>query len=73
MSTLLLRLAAPLQAWGTDSKFETRRTNQEPSKSGVIGMLAAALGLPRDADLSALAALVFEWIVPVTFFMIFIQ
>lgn len=59
MSTLLLRLAAPLQAWGTDSKFETRRTNQEPSKSGVIGMLAAALGLPRDADLSALAALRF--------------
>ena len=26
MSTLLLRLAAPLQAWGTDSKFEVRRT-----------------------------------------------
>lgn len=59
MSTLLLRLAAPLQAWGTDSKFETRRTDQVPSKSGVIGMLAAALGLPRDADLSALAALRF--------------
>lgn len=59
MSTLLLRLAAPLQAWGIESKFETRGTNKEPSKSGVIGMLAAALGLPRDADLSALSALRF--------------
>jgi len=59
MSTLLLRLAAPLQAWGTDSKFEVRRTNREPSKSGVIGLLAAALGLRRDADLSELSALRF--------------
>ncbi len=48
MAVLLLRLAAPLQAWGADSKFETRRTNREPTKSGVIGMLAAALGLRRD-------------------------
>lgn len=59
MSTLLLRLAAPLQAWGTDSKFEVRRTNREPSNSGVIGLLAAALGLRRDADLSRLSALRF--------------
>lgn len=59
MSTLLLRLAAPLQAWGIDSKFEVRRTNREPSKSGVIGLLAAALGLRRDADLSELSALRF--------------
>ncbi len=44
MATLLLRLAAPLQAWGADSKFETRKTNREPTKSGVIGLLAAALG-----------------------------
>ena len=43
MATLLLRLAAPLQAWGADSKFETRKTNREPTKSGVIGLLAAAL------------------------------
>ena len=30
-----------------------------PTKSGVVGMLAAALGLGRDADLSALNALKF--------------
>ena len=50
MPVLLLRLAAPLQSWGMDSKFETRRTGYEPSKSGVIGLLAAALGLPRDSE-----------------------
>lgn len=44
MATLLLRLAAPLQSWGSDSKFETRKTGREPTKSGVVGLLAAALG-----------------------------
>lgn len=56
MATLLLRLAAPLQSWGADSKFETRKTNREPTKSGVIGLLAAALGLRRD-DAAGLARL----------------
>ena len=51
MATLLLRLAAPLQAWGADSKFETRKTAREPTKSGVIGLLAAALGLRREGQL----------------------
>lgn len=50
MATLLLRLAAPLQSWGIDSKFETRKTNREPTKSGVVGLLAAALGLRRDEE-----------------------
>ena len=48
MSTLLLRLAGPLQAWGTESKFETRRTEREPTRSGVVGLLMAALGCRRD-------------------------
>jgi len=48
MSTLLLRLAAPLQSWGLDNKFERRMTMREPTKSGVIGMLAAALGRRRE-------------------------
>ena len=61
MATLLLRLAAPLQAWGADSKFETRKTGREPTKSGVIGLLAAALGLRRDEteSLARLAQLQF--------------
>ena len=49
MSTLLLRLAGPMQSWGTDSKFDIRRTGREPSKSGVIGLVAAALAIVVSA------------------------
>ena len=59
MATLLLRLAAPLQAWGAESKFETRRTLHYPTKSGVIGMLAASLGFSRDHSLEILNGLRF--------------
>lgn len=59
MATLLLRLAAPLQAWGAESKFETRRTLHYPTKSGVIGMLAASLGFSRDHSLDVLNGLRF--------------
>lgn len=59
MATLLLRLAGPLQAWGAESKFEQRRTLGYPTKSGVIGMLAAALGLSRDESPEKLNALRF--------------
>ena len=48
MGTLLLRLTAPLQAWGDESKYDIRATRNEPTKSGVIGMLADALGYRRD-------------------------
>lgn len=59
MTVLLLRLAGPMQSWGTSSRFTTRETRLEPSKSGVLGLLAAAQGRPRDSDLSDLAALRF--------------
>ncbi|WP_433515379.1 type I-E CRISPR-associated protein Cas5/CasD [Nonomuraea sp. CA-143628] len=53
-ATLLIRLAGPLQAWGTGSRFLHRDTDPErPTKSGVIGLLAAADGHNRnqhDAD-----------------------
>lgn len=55
---LLLRLAAPLQSWGESGVLNRRDTRPEPTKSGVIGLLAAALGLPRDADLTDLTSLV---------------
>ncbi len=51
MSVLLLRLAGPLQSWGTQSRFRVRDTGREPSKSGVIGLLCTALGRPRTAPL----------------------
>ncbi|MFE7138950.1 type I-E CRISPR-associated protein Cas5/CasD [Streptomyces sp. NPDC057644] len=59
MSVLLLRLAGPLQAWGSAARFTRRTTENAPTKSGVIGLLAAAQGRRRDADLSDLAALEF--------------
>lgn len=50
MSTLLLRLEGPMQSWGTTSRFTERDTGLEPSKSGVIGLLCAALGKPRREE-----------------------
>ena len=47
-ATLLLRLAGPMQSWGLDSRFDQRDTGLEPSKSGVLGLVCAALGKPRD-------------------------
>lgn len=48
MPTLLLRLAGPMQSWGTTSRFDQRDTGKEPSKSGVVGILAAAMGIDRE-------------------------
>lgn len=59
MSVLLLRLEGPLQAWGSAARFARRTTENAPTKSGVLGLLAAAQGRGRDADLSDLAALRF--------------
>lgn len=59
MATLLLRLAGPLQSWGVESKFEIRRTMNFPTKSGIIGMLAAALGYSRENSLDELNKLKF--------------
>lgn len=50
MKTALLKFSGPLQSWGTDSHFETRHTDTHPSKSGVIGMIAAGLGYGREED-----------------------
>ena len=55
--TLLIRLAGPMQSWGTQSRFTDRDTGLEPSKSGVIGLLCAALGRPRSEPVDDLAAL----------------
>lgn len=57
--TLLLRLSAPLQSWGSESMYDNRETDPMPTKSGVIGMLAAALGRKRGAALDDLRELRF--------------
>ena len=55
----MLRLAGPMQAWGDSSRFVTRGTRQEPTKSGVLGLLAAAQGRRRTDPIEDLAKLNF--------------
>ncbi len=50
MTCLLLRLAGPMQSWGTRSRFTERDTEREPTKSGLIGLCCAALGIDREED-----------------------
>lgn len=57
MPTLLLRLAGPMQSWGTTSRFDERDSQLEPSKSGVLGLVCAALGRDRAEPVDDLAAL----------------
>ncbi|MFC6180753.1 type I-E CRISPR-associated protein Cas5/CasD [Lactiplantibacillus daowaiensis] len=47
MKTLTIRFAAPLQSYGNEASFNYRTTNPYPTKSAVIGMVAAALGYQR--------------------------
>jgi CRISPR system Cascade subunit CasD len=49
-SILLLRLEGPLQSWGTRSRWDVRDTGDEPTKSGVIGLLGCALGYGRGDE-----------------------
>ena len=53
-NTLLLRLTGHLQAWGGRGRFAVRDTALTPTKSGIVGLLCAALGQPdRRVALSA--------------------
>ena len=57
MAVLLLKFAAPLQAWGDAARFVRRTTRREPTKSGVVGLLASALGRGREEPVEDLAQL----------------
>lgn len=51
---LALLLDGPMQSWGHSSRFERRTTALHPTRSGVVGLIAAALGIdqhgPDEAD-----------------------
>ena len=59
MHTLLIPLAGPMQAWGSRSRFDDRDTHLEPTKSGVLGLVCAALGRDRAESIADLEALLF--------------
>jgi len=57
-----LVLDGPLQSWGFASRFQRRTTGLHPTKSGVVGLICAAMGLAKGSPeervtLPALAAL----------------
>ena len=59
---MALLLEGPMQSWGIDSRFNRRATELFPSKSGIIGLLAAAMGVDKyveseSADIQKLASL----------------
>jgi CRISPR system Cascade subunit CasD len=54
---LLIPCVGPMQSWGTRSRFQERDTEREPSKSGLIGLICAALGRDRNETVEDLAAL----------------
>lgn len=54
-NTIFLRLEGPLQSWGERARWSVRDTASEPTKSGIVGLLACSLGLHDDSDLRSLS------------------
>ena len=50
MKTILLKLSGPMQSWGSDSHFNQRYTHYHPSKSAIVGIMAASLGYRKSDD-----------------------
>ena len=47
---IALRLEGALQSWGDHSKWDERDSGSFPSKSGVVGLIACAMGLERGSE-----------------------
>jgi CRISPR system Cascade subunit CasD len=45
---LILRLDGPMQAWGTHTYEDSRPSNNFPTRSGLLGLIGACLGLDRQ-------------------------
>ena len=63
IATVVLRLAGPMQAWSRQARSHggggRRPTQDHPTKTGVVGLVANALGRDRADDITDLAALTF--------------
>ncbi len=55
MNTLFLRLEAPLQSWGERGQWSVRDSATEPTKSGIVGLLACASGINSDRQIHDLS------------------
>jgi len=49
---LILRLDGPMQSWGTHTYEDYRPSNLFPTRSGLVGLLAACLGIERSDHVS---------------------
>jgi CRISPR system Cascade subunit CasD len=47
---LAILLDAPMQSWGSSSRFTRRETEAFPTKSALLGLLAAAAGIDKNAS-----------------------
>lgn len=61
-SFLAFQLDAPIQSWGIASRYQHRESESFPTKSGITGILSAALGIDKhapgeDAAIATLAEL----------------
>lgn len=59
MKSLMLKFTGPMQSWAQDSRYRTREAGTAPTKSGVLGLLAAAQGRRRCDPVEDLAKLEF--------------
>jgi len=57
MSCLLMQFVAPMQSWGSRSRFQERDTEREPTKSGVLGLVCTAIGRDRKESIDDLVLL----------------
>lgn len=48
LRTIVMIFKGPLQSYGTGSHFEIRHTDDYPSRSAVLGIIAAAMGIRRE-------------------------
>lgn len=46
---LALLLDGPMQSWGHASRFDRRTTALHPTRSGIVGLIAAAMGIDKHA------------------------
>ncbi|MDO5785607.1 MAG: type I-E CRISPR-associated protein Cas5/CasD [Eubacteriales bacterium] len=54
---LVLCLEGALQSWGEESKWDIRDSSNMPTKSGIVGLLACAMGLERgEPEIAAMSA-----------------
>lgn len=56
-ASVVFTLAGPQQAWSAQQRRAVRPTQDHPTKSGVLGLVANALGRDRGDDISDLATL----------------